>query len=243
VRVLFLNLTRRADRNQRFLDVNRGCADFQRFEAIDGAHLETEQLIQEGVIREPLREYTPGALGCAVSHKTLWEYCVSSGEPVAIAEDDGVFNRHFAEKAGKVLADLPPGWDIILWGWNFDSVLHVEAIPGVKQAVMEFDPRELGPHLSKFQNCHYDVAAVPLIAAFGLVCYSVSPKGAQRLGELCFPLRNEEIPIHAMRRRLLNVSIDVTMNKHYRGLDSYVSFPPLVWTDNDKSTSDVSPAP
>src|SRR5438876_12271421 len=32
---------------------------------------------------------------------------------------------HDALPISEVLAKLPPDWDIILWGWNFDSVLHV----------------------------------------------------------------------------------------------------------------------
>jgi hypothetical protein len=151
-----------------------------------------------------------------------------------------VLNRHFAAKAARVLTGLPPDWDILLWGWNFDSILHVEIVPGVSQAVMGFDPRKLGPKVLEFREKDYDVLPLRLLTAFGLVCYSVSPAGAQRLRERCFPLRNETIPIPVGPRRVTNYNIDVAMNKHYRALRAFVCFPPLAWTENDKATSDIA---
>jgi len=79
-----------------------------------------------------------------------------------------------------------------------------------------------------------------LLTAFGTVCYTLSPRGARSLRDRCFPLRNEAIWVPGLDRRLLNFNIDSIMNKHYGDLKSYVSFPPLVWTENDTSTSDVS---
>jgi hypothetical protein len=35
-------------------------------------------------------------------------------------------------------------------------------------------------------------------------------------------------------------SIDTARNRQYRSLNSYVSYPHLVWTENDKAISDVS---
>jgi len=79
-----------------------------------------------------------------------------------------------------------------------------------------------------------------LITAFGTVCYSVSPQGAKSLLQRCFPLKNEIVSIPSLDRRFLSFGIDSIMNKHYSALKSYVCFPPLVWTENDKSTSDVA---
>ena len=80
-----------------------------------------------------------------------------------------------------------------------------------------------------------------LVAAFGIVCYSFVARGAQvPASERCFPLRNEIVSIPGLGRDVLNFGIDSIMNKHYGALRSYVCFPPLVWTENDKSTSDVS---
>jgi len=241
VQVSYINLERRKDRNERFLRLNSALADFRRWDAVDGAHLRVEDLIAEGVIQEPLRAYTPGALGNALSHKKMWECCASNGGVLTVAEDDAVFNQRFAGRAPKILAGLPPDWDIILWGWNFDALLHVKIAEGIKDAIMRFDRVQLGPRVSEFQERNYEAIPLRLVTAFGVVCYSISPKGARRLLALCFPLRNKSVVVPSMRWRLPNATIDAVMNKHYRDLSSYVSFPPLVWTENDWGTSDVHP--
>ena len=110
----------------------------------------------------------------------------------------------------------------------------------VKEVVMYFDARPLGPRVPEFQAADYDVTPLRLVNAFGIVCYSVSPAGARRLLAACFPLRNEAIPIPGLNRHLLNISLDATMNKYYRGLNAFACFPPLVWTENEHATSDVA---
>jgi GR25 family glycosyltransferase involved in LPS biosynthesis len=240
VEIVYINLTSRPDRNERFLRLNAGVADFRRIAAVVGASFQTADLIRDRVIIESLTAYTPGALGNALSHKKLWEECVASNAVLTLAEDDAAFNRHFASKAQQVFAQLPEDWDIILWGWNFDSVLHVGILNGIREAVMYFDARPLGPRVPEFQAQDYPVQLLPLMNAFGIVSYSVSPAGARRLLAACFPLTNEPIPIPGLNRLLANISLDATMNRHYRTLKSFACFPPLVWTENDKSISDVA---
>jgi hypothetical protein len=116
----------------------------------------------------------------------------------------------------------------------------VELIDGIKQAAMQFDPSMLGLRTAEFQESTYEVLPMRLLGAFGLVCYSLSPAGARALRQRCFPLKNETIAIAGLGRQVPNFGIDYVMNKHYPELRSYVAFPPLVWTENDKSTSDVA---
>ena len=241
MRVHYINLPRRQDRNDRFLRLNESLADLRRIDAVDGRTLQAADLLREGVVAEPLRAYTPGALGAALSHKRAWEQCVADAAPMTIAEDDAVLNRHFCSQAAGVLDGLPPDWDIVLWGWNFDAILHVEIFEGLKRSVMRFDSRRLAPDIADFQERRYPVQPLRLIATFGLVCYSVSAPGARRLASLCFPLKNERISVPGMRARLPNAGLDTVMNRHYGELRAYACFPPLVWTDNDKGTSDIHP--
>lgn len=240
--IIYLNLADRPDRDDRFRRLNAGIADFHRADAVAGTALRTDDLVRANVIAEPLTEFTPGALGNAVSHKRLWEQCAGRSAPLTVAEDDAVFNRGFAAKAPEVLARLPRDWDIIFWGWNFDSLLHVALLGGVKEAVMMFDPRPLGSRVADFQTHDDSVQPLRLVNAFGLTAYTVSPAGAQRLLAACFPLANEPIPIPGLNRLLANISLDATMNRHYRALRAYACFPPLAWTENDKAASDVAPA-
>jgi hypothetical protein len=52
-------------------------------------------------------------------------------------------------------------------------------------------------------------------------------------------LRNELIPVPGLGRQLKNFSIDVMMNKYYRVMKAFVSFPPLAWSENDKTSSSL----
>ncbi|MGA2616879.1 MAG: glycosyltransferase family 25 protein [Thermoguttaceae bacterium] len=237
--VLYINLERRPDRNDLFLRTNAGIADFRRIEAVDGRCLDVQDLIRQGLLARPLRAYTAGALGHALSQKKIWQQCISTAATATVAEDDAVFNRHFADKAGKTLAALPPDWDIIFWGWNFDALLHVEVIEGLKQAFLRFDAGRLGPRLREFQELDYSVLPVRLRGVFGTPCYSISPRGARRLSELCFPLRREPVFVASLGRTLPNANLDTLMNKHYGSLKAYAALPPLVWTENDKRASDI----
>lgn len=239
--VLYLNLARRPDRDTRFRAVNAGIVPCQRVSAVDGRQLSVKSLIDSGVLLEPLTSYTSGALGSALSHKMLWDQCATGEGVLTVAEDDAVLHRSFETKATEVLASLPADWDIILWGWNFDSILHVGLFDGLKHVVMGSDGRPLGPAIAEFQKTPCNPLALRLFGAFGTVCYSITPWGARRLGQACFPLRNEPIMVPGLRRVLANFGIDVVMNKHYPAINAYVCFPPLAWTENDKTISDVSP--
>ncbi|MFL5327330.1 MAG: glycosyltransferase family 25 protein [Gemmataceae bacterium] len=239
ITVHYLNLARRVDRRERFLKENQGLARFERVEGIVGAELCNEDLIRDRVIQEPLKKFTPGALGNALSHKLLWERAASEQVVLTVAEDDALFNRSFAQKASGVLQRLPADWDLILWGWNMDSFLHVKLFGSLQDAVTTFDPLTLRQRIPAFREQAYDVVPLRLIGAFALVCYSVSPKGAKSLLELCFPLTNESIFIRAIDRMVGNFAMSATMNRHYADLNAYACYPPLVYTENDRADSDV----
>ena len=242
MQVFYINLQRRQDRNKEFLRRNSRCADCCRVDAVDGDSFHLDARRAGEVIAELLEAYTPHILASALSHKGLWERAVSAAAPLTIAEDDAVLNHRFSERATKVISSLPENWDIILWGWNFDSILHCEVVPGLKEGVIHFDPAPLREKLDRFQDTDVDPMPFRLFNAFGLLCYSISPKGARLLLGLCFPLRNELIPVPGLGRQLKNFSLDVLMNKYYRVLKAYVSFPPLAWSENDKATSSLFPS-
>jgi glycosyl transferase, family 25 len=117
----------------------------------------------------------------------------------------------------------------------------LELIAGMKDAVVHFDSSGLGDRVLDFQDRRYDVMPLRLHSAFGLVCYTLSPRGAKKFSERCFPLRNESIFVPGLRRHVTNFGIDVAMNQHYANLQAFACFPPLVWTENDKTNSDISP--
>lgn len=235
----YINLDKRVDKNASFLKHNGNLLPFRRFSGVDGANLDTNMLTEQGIIDSELDCYSRGALGCALSHKSLWDYAEQQAEPVTIVEDDAILNRYFQSESVKMLGQLPPDWDIILWGWNFDSILQVH-LPGGCNSVTSFTSPVSENQLIEFRCSPVNSAPQKLMGAFGTVAYTVSPRGAQRLKQCCFPLLKEYILISGLNRKLLNIGIDVVMNKWYPHLQAYVAFPPLVMTKNDKAASDIS---
>jgi len=226
-----------------FRRFNSHLSEITRVEAVDGTTIQRPDLIRDGIAADALPHYSPGALGVALSHRGIWQDCVRSGSPCTVAEDDAVFNLHFEQKAAGMIASLPPNWDLILWGWNFDSPLEVDVLPGMSRSAMFFRGTTLGSNVHKFQSLRHETVALRLLGAFGIVGYSASVNGAQTLLDKCFPLREEGIPIPSLQQTNWNTGLDVVLNKLYPTLHAYVCVPPLVWTENDKTTSDINHAP
>ncbi|MGR8933327.1 MAG: glycosyltransferase family 25 protein [Gammaproteobacteria bacterium] len=242
MKIFYINLDRRSDRNERFMRYNAHIADFVRCSAVEGNNLILPDLVERKLIEPGFDSYGPGALGCMLSHKSLWDEAQRSGKALTIAEDDAVFHKAFVDKSKTLLRSLPKNWDIVLWGWNFDSILHVQMLDGVTESVSQFTPTLPDQALSDFQNKQFAPLPLKLLGAFGMVCYTISARGAARLNQICFPLRKEIIPIRGLNRNLINFSIDVVLNKWYPQINAYACFPPLVLTPNDKSQSDNFPS-
>jgi GR25 family glycosyltransferase involved in LPS biosynthesis len=232
--VQVISLVRSADRRAEFKRRNFNLA-YEFFNAVDGSALSPRDLEATGLF-QPGLEYTKGAYGVALSHHALWEEAISGGEPLTIAEDDAVFREDFAETRDAFLARLPPGWDFVLWGWNFDSVLALKILPGVP-AMMGFDQNAMRAAINGFPFTTGMPLAFRLDCSFGLPAYTVSPAGAKKFKSRCFPLADFHRPLPAMPNPVRNLGIDVAMANIYPTCDAYVSFPPLVVTRNDHVTS------
>src|SRR5262245_7595466 len=65
---------------------------FRHFEAIDGLKINTSEiegrLLAKGAIR-----YTPGQIGNAMSHLTLWQRCAEQIKKFVVLEDDAVVRK------------------------------------------------------------------------------------------------------------------------------------------------------
>jgi glycosyl transferase, family 25 len=128
-----ISLARSPQRRAEFLRRNAHVAS-SFFDAVDGRALTAGQIESSGAFMPELRAegtYDSHAYGCALSHHRLWMEAAAGTEPLTIAEDDALLRRDFEARSAGVLATLPPGWDIVLWGWNFDSVLQVDPMGGV----------------------------------------------------------------------------------------------------------------
>jgi hypothetical protein len=126
----------------------------------------------------------------------------------------------------------------VLWGWNFDSVLSAELAPGAPFRAA-FDQAALRRSIADYRGSHLEPLLLRLRRALGCICYTITPRGARRLIEFCFPLRPLEVGFPLLDRRLPNTGVDIPMNAAYDAIEAYVCFPPLVVTPNDTANSTV----
>lgn len=230
--VRVISLPRHAERRAEFQRRNSHI-DFTFFDAVDGTQLSAEQVESSGLFDPGVRvDYGPQGFGCTMSHWHLWKEAAAGHQPLTIAEDDAVFRHDFTQRAQAVLSSLPEGWDFILWGWNFDSVLLAHPMGGVSPVLMYFDERQLRQSLAEFQELRSPAQPMRLERAFGLLAYTLSPQGAAKYLQRCFPQRPGAVYIPGFNIHLRNVNIDVSTNIVYAQTAAFACFPPLAASPN-----------
>ena len=134
-KILYINLLKRPDRNEHivktleYLDLFNMC---ERIDAVDGRKLEKEKISNnlissEGVedaynkdqrLYEPL---TQGGIGCALSHKKVYEKIISDNiNKCLILEDDAKFDIDFFKKMDEI--DVPEDFDMLFLGYHVSHV-------------------------------------------------------------------------------------------------------------------------
>jgi GR25 family glycosyltransferase involved in LPS biosynthesis len=232
IRVISLlrHTKRRADFQQRNAHV-----PFTFFDAVDGRELTAADIDATGAFAPELRStYDAHAYGCTLSHWHLWKEAAAGDAPLTIVEDDAVFRHDFGMQSEQLLRTLPPDWDMVLWGWNFDATLHVRPMADVSPVMMTFDQKQLRKSLAAFQQLQSPVQALRLETAFGVPAYTLSAGGARRLLALCFPQKPLAIFVPGTGRRIGNVGIDVSTSAAYPQAKCFACFPPLVATPNSR---------
>jgi GR25 family glycosyltransferase involved in LPS biosynthesis len=208
-------------------------------DACDGAALAAAQLEDPRHFVQPLPFPSRGAYGCALSHLALWDAAIERQQALTVAEDDAVFRLDFAAASQALLARLPADWDLVLWGWNFDSVLAVRSLAGVTPVAMAFSQDLLRQNIEAFRCLAAPADPLPLERAFGLPAYTISAAGARRFRQACFPLRDFSLFVPGLGRRVPNRGIDVAMARAYPETRSFAAFPPLVATRNERAASTI----
>lgn len=233
--IVVINLDRSPRKLAEFSAANRGIIAFERFPAVDGLTLSKDRLVADGVMHPGL-DYTAGAMGCAMSHIALWHQTIASGRPLTICEDDAHFNKDFNRFAGDAVAKLAGKFDLILWGWNFDSVLAFD-LWGISSCAAIFDPSQMLTSIERFKTIGFTPTLYALQRAYGLVCYTISPKGAATLLARSLPLRPMEVFFPGLNKNMPNTGLDVVLSGLYPQIIALVSFPPLVLTKHERGRS------
>jgi glycosyl transferase family 25 len=235
-----INLRRSADRRETFARRNAHIA-YEFVEAHDGAALTEAQLADPRHFVPPLRFPSRGAYGCALSHLAQWDAAIAHDRPLTVAEDDAVFRLDFPEASRKLMAHLPPDWDFILWGWNTDSVISLMSLPGVTPAVMLFNHQLLCENMDGFQALKTPSYPLALDRTVGIPAYTISPAGARKFRQDCFPMKHFEMYFPVMNQNKANDGIDIAMARSYSVTKSFAAFPPLVATPNETGKSTIQP--
>jgi GR25 family glycosyltransferase involved in LPS biosynthesis len=242
----FINLDRSRERLAEFNAVNAHLTNCERFAAVDGKTLDIAALVAKGfVTADIVKDYTIGNIGAAMSNIALWNRAIDGDRIVTAAEDDAVFNLGFERQAAEIIAGLPEDWDFILWGYNFDLFMCFQMQPGASPCLALFEQERLRAGVAAFQSQAIPASLYRLIWAFGLTCYSISPKGARAFKSRCLPLAPKIVHCPEIARappggpNYRTVGIDNHMNAVYRDLKAYVCFPPLVATKNENEKSTV----
>lgn len=172
--IYFINLDKRPKKRGR-LEADLGplkklTGDIIRVRAIDGATLssiDSRIVGAEGAddLNRAAKTFglslTKGAIGCALSHKKVWEEVAETKKArVLILEDDAVILPTFVRTIPKIIAELPEKWDILYLG---SGQYEIE--------------KRVSPHLARPSRL------------YGLFGYVVNWRGARRLLKHCFPLR------------------------------------------------------
>jgi GR25 family glycosyltransferase involved in LPS biosynthesis len=232
-----INLDRCPEKYQRFLERNAGCKiAFERFSAINGLELTDEEVMAMGLVA-PGAKFTRGAVGGAASLWRILNWIAGQNEPALVFEDDCTVRHDIIARLEMLLPTLG-NWDLLVLGYNTDSVLDLELAPGMK-SMMVFRPARPDDRTDAvFQRADSHVAALRLNTCFGPAANLISPAGAKRLLELCFPMDNRPVQIEALGNRMLpTAGLDGMGNSTYRFMQAYACFAPLVVPRNDNATS------
>ncbi len=235
-----INLARHPHRLEQFLGQNATAGfDIERFDAIDGSSIEIGTAIANGIIANGAK-FTTGAVGVAMSHREIWHESIARAKCVLVFEDDAVLRHDFRDVLPPLVAQLPDDWEIVLLGYNTDSVLDLKLWGGGISLHGFFSVQYPTPaQLSDFAASKAPVGVHRLNNAFGICAYAISPSGAKRLISACFPMDNRLISIPAVGQSIRSFGLDCMMNAYYGRLSAYACFTPLVMPINDRSSSSV----
>jgi len=233
-----ISLKRTPERHEQFVHNNSGIPGIVRVDAVDGNTLSLDQLKKQNLIDGEL-EYTKGAIGNALSHKQLWERCIAEKAAITICEDDAYLHHDFTAATERQLQLLGGDWDIVLWGWNFNTVFLARPEPNLSHCHIIFNQSEMRANKSAYLKAEHHPTMLRLQAALGTVCYSISPRGAKRLLEYCFPLTQFALLVPEVKFNLVISALDAVMCSQYRDIRAWACFPPLAVTDNDEASSTV----
>ncbi len=232
-----ISLPRTPQRLDRFRKWNEASGiDFEVLKAVDGRGLMIN-LVGPAVLKPGTVSYTQGGVGSALSHRMLWQGCADGETPFLICEDDAALRADAASAIPALMARLPAGWDMICLGYNPDTLIELDIGAGIR---LRFGFPALNPppeQLGRFVSSQTPVGAARLVNFFGLCAYVLSPQGARRLLDLCFPLDDRAVFVEALGHKVWVTTLDGRINTHLEEIAAYAAIPPIALPDNHAARS------
>ena len=233
-----IGLEKSGMRFEKFLNNNNHLqAEF--YQGIKGDEISNEERISIGLIsKEDPILMTDGAVGCAISHKNLWNITKKSDIGALILEDDVITHPQIYDFIYTNLHELMK-FDITFFSINTNSILESITPEGVRN-IMHFNDKHPSEKRIKeiLQKTNLrEVRVNKLIKSFGFSSYFISPKGASLLNEKIFPLKSVPFDIPYVNNKFIPNTSDGEANRHYYKINALVCVPFLAYSPNiDSST-------
>jgi len=115
--VFVINLDRAPDRLKKIdEELRRRGVQYERIVAVDGKALSPKQ-IRASTTWSCGKFCTKGAIGCALSHRKVWETMITRGlDRVLVLEDDAHFGEDFDQRFARAWGNVPNDWDLVYIG-------------------------------------------------------------------------------------------------------------------------------
>ena len=214
-----------SDRRIEFDKLNKNKINYTYFDGIDKNNIKLES----SIIKKNSYGYSREAIGCAMSHLSLWEKSIELNKPIIIMEDDAFVSYDFNNHIDKVTKMLPNNWHILQLCYNCDSVLSYSNT-NFENSICYFTKKKFNDKdIIAFQQSHIYPTITKLNISFGLGCYMISPEGARILKQECFPLDNRILNIPIIGT-IKSYTIDCMMANLYPKINAYICPIPFVMT-------------
>ena len=235
-----ISLKRTPGRLQAFFHRNEETLRDWKVHVIDGVDgiLHKELLRQSRLISSNVAKgWTAGAIGSALSHMLGWRMCINIGAPLVIAEDDAILANNLKGQLEVIPESQKSAKSFFLLGWNLDSLLQAEVLPGT-ELISLFEPAYPSENeLRRLVNSSEARKSCALKRCFGLPAYRVTPDIAQTLLTRFNPLIAEQIEMGRGIPRHYSETLDGLLNNQYEEINAKIAFPPLALALNNPNES------
>jgi glycosyl transferase, family 25 len=239
IKKYIIHLEEQVDRKADFLSTNTAPGDFVWTVGVKGANIDRQALIESGELARNA-QIVDGSLGNAISIVQLLRRCIENDEIMTILENDAILAHDFDPCSLRLLESIGFDFDIVQWGWNWDSVLYLFPMSvafGPMKMTARQNMAEMG--FRKFQELKCHRTLIPLGHQWSTHCFTVTPRGAKSLLEGLLPLNTDPFFREDLDLRIQPKSVDSMMGRCYPKLKAYSCFPPLSMVLNDKAKSTI----